>query len=241
MTTITARFLLNRGRDRLSAEELDALEQAFDAPKTLPPRRTIIERGDEIGVSTFLLEGVMSRHLDDQDGYRQLFGLHIAGDFFDLHALPLRHLDHDVATITECVVATIPRDRGIALLERYPNLAMMMWYATMLDAAMHREWIFRLGRLSAIGRVAQFFCETEARLRATGLGDDDAVPLPINQTDVAEACGLTPVHVNRVLRTLREEGLLTFRSGTVRIEDRARLYRRGEFDDRYLYLDKPAA
>jgi CRP-like cAMP-binding protein len=238
---LSHRFLRNRGRTRMSAEEIAALEAAFDGVRTVAARKTLIEKGAPVQHSTLLIDGVMCRYLDDNDGQRQLLGVHIAGDFVDLHGFPLERLDHDVATLTEATIATIPRERVMDLVARFPNLARVLWRSTMLDAAMHREWIFRLGRLGAQGRVAHFFSEMETRLRLAGLGDENATPLPINQTDVAEACGLTPVHVNRVLRVLREDGLLTFRSGVIRIDDRHALHRLAEFDDEFLYPDRSAA
>lgn len=237
---ISARFLRYRGRDRISAEEMAALEAAFDPPRVAPARKTLIAKQDRVTASTILVEGIMCRYLDDRQGYRQLLGIHVPGDFVDLHGYPLMKLDHDVAALTEVKVASVPRERMDRLTERFPNLTRTLWYSTMLDAAMHREWIFRLGRLGAAGRVAHFFSEAEARLRLAGFGDEHSAPLPINQTDVAEACGLTPVHVNRVLRQLREEGLMTFRSGVLTIGDRARLYRLAEFDKTYLYLSENA-
>jgi len=238
---ISSRFLRNRGRNRLSAEEVAALEVAFGGVRAVAARKTLIEKGAPVHDSTLLIEGVMCRYLDDQQGHRQLLGVHIGGDFVDLHGFPLDRLDHDVATLTEVKIATIPRERVMALIARFPNLARVLWRSTMLDAAMHREWIFRLGRLGAQGRVAHFFSEMETRLRLAGLANDNGAPLPINQADVAEACGLTPVHVNRVLRILREEGLMTFRSGVIEIGDRRRLQRLAEFDDSYLYPDTDAA
>lgn len=238
---ISHRFLRNRGRNAMSAEEAAALEAAFEAPRLCPARKTVIEKGVPVHHSTLLIEGVMCRYLDDTDGHRQLLGVHIAGDFVDLHGFPLERLDHNVATLTEATIATVPRERVMGLVARFPNLARVLWRSTMLDAAMHREWIFRLGRLDAQGRVAHFFAEMETRLRLAGLGDKTEAQLPINQTDVAEACGLTPVHVNRVLRTLREDGLMTFRSGVIEIGDRAGLHRLAEFDDEYLYPDRPTA
>jgi CRP-like cAMP-binding protein len=238
---ISHRFLRNRGRDGMTTEEAAALEAAFDGVRAFPARKTLIEKGAPVHHSTLLIEGVMCRYLDDTEGHRQLLGVHIAGDFVDLHGFPLERLDHHVATLTDVTIATVPRERVMDLIARFPNLARVLWRSTMLDAAMHREWIFRLGRLGAQGRVAHFFSEMETRLRLAGLGDDSGAPLSINQTDVAEACGLTAVHVNRVLRTLREEGLMTFRSGVIEIGDRRALYRLAEFEDEYLYPDRTSA
>ena len=111
----------------------------------------------------------------------------------------------------------------------------MLWYSTLLDAAMHREWIFRLGRLGAEGRVAHFFAELEARMAMVGLAPDGRFALPMTQADLGEACGITGVHANRVLRRLREDGLLAFAGRQVEVLDRAELRRLGEFQSDYLY------
>lgn len=237
---ISGRFLRNRGRSGMAPEESAALEASFEDVRTIRARKTLVHRGEPVLRSTFLIEGLMCRYLDDQQGYRQLLGVHIPGDFVDLHGFPLGHLDHDVATLTEARIATLPREKLLELVARYPNLAKILWRSTMLDSAIHREWIFRIGRLSALGRVAHFFAEMETRLRLAELADEGRAPLPINQTDVAEACGLTPVHVNRVLRQLRESGMLVFRSGVLHIEDRKALHRLAEFHDAYLYPDPGA-
>ena len=105
----------------------------------------------------------------------------------------------------------------------------------MLDAAMHREWIFRLGRLGAEGRVAHLFCELNERLEMVGLAADGRFMLPMTQPDIAEASGLTGVHVNRVLRALREKNMLTFKANEVRILDRKALAAVAEFEPQYLY------
>jgi CRP-like cAMP-binding protein len=126
------------------------------------------------------------------------------------------------------------------MLEGRPDFARKLWYSTLLDAAIHRAWLFRLGRLDAGGRIAHFLCETNARLQAVGLSDGHRFALAITQTDLSEICGLTSVHINRVMRSLREEKVVSFRSSLVEIHDLPRLQRQGEFDPGYLYLDADA-
>jgi CRP-like cAMP-binding protein len=173
--------------------------------------------------------------MDGADGNRQLVAIHVPGDFVDLHAFPLRKLDHDVATLTECTVAQFKHAEIEKLILTHPNLGKQLWFSTLLDAAMHREWIFRLGRLGAAGRVAHFFAETERRLRMVGMSDGQNFALPLQQSDIASACGITPVHANRVLRDLRERGIVTVGHGRVQISDLAALHREAEFDEQYLY------
>jgi CRP-like cAMP-binding protein len=231
-------FLRGRRRHELTADDLVALEVAADGVRTLPARHTFIRQHEPVHFSTYLIEGLICRYMDDREGLRQLVALHVAGDFVDLHGYPLRHLDHDLATITPCRIVTVPHERLDRLMESRPQLAKLLWFSTLMDAAIHREWIFALGRLDAVGRVAHFFCETEAKLRAVGLSDGRLFALPITQTDLGEACGITSVHMNRMLRDLREDGLLRFWGGKAEILDRARLERMAEFDPAYLYLDR---
>ncbi|RJF91568.1 Crp/Fnr family transcriptional regulator [Sphingomonas cavernae] len=234
---MTALFLQRRRRDRLSEQEKQALEAAVAEVRVLPARHVMVRQGETVTRSTLLVEGLMCRYMDGRDGQRQLVALHVPGDFVDLHAFPLEQLDHDVATISRAKVATFPRETLLALTRDHPHLVRMLWFSTLLDAAMHREWIFRLGRLGATGRVAHFFCEMNVRLAMVGLSSGNRFHLPVTQSDIAEACGLTSVHVNRVLRQLRDSGQLEFQRGEARVLDWEALKATGEFDDAYLYVD----
>lgn len=231
----TDRFLLGRGREVLEDDDLAALESVVREVREVSARKVLVRRGELVNSSTMLVEGFLCRYMDDREGYRQLVALHVPGDFVDLHAFPMKRLDHDIATLSPCTVAMVDHRALAEITETRPKLTRMLWYSTLLDAAQHREWIFRLGRLGAEGRIAHFMAELHARLRMIGMGDEDGFALPILQSDLAEAVGLTSVHVNRTLRTLREEGVLTFRNGQVTIENRAKLHAIAEFEPDYLY------
>lgn len=232
---ITARFLQGRGRDQMTDEEKAALERACSGVRSFPARHQLVRRGERVDVSMMLIDGYISRYMDDREGYRQLLSVHVPGDFVDLHGFPTKRLDHDVGTLGPTTVAMFEHKALLEILERHPGLTRFLWFATLIDAAMHREWIFRLGRLSAEGRIAHFFCELNCRLQMVGLGRVDGFDLPLTQPDLAEACGLTGVHVNRTLRALREQDVLLFRSGQVTILNPARLAQMGEFSPDYLY------
>ena len=234
--TVTAKFLAHRTKT-LTPEERDALEGAMAGTRDLAGRTTLLRQGDSLSQSTLLIDGLMGRYLDDHQGTRQLIALHVPGDFVDLHAFPLTYLDHDVGTLTAATIATFTHRGMREALERVPSLWMKLWFSTMVDAAMHRQWVFRLGRLDAVARLANFMCELHLRFLAIGVASQSSFPLPLTQTDIAEMCGLTHIHVNRVLRQLREEGLLEVRPGKVTIHDPVALARRGQFDPAYLYLD----
>ena len=231
----TSRFLMGRNRDSIPEADLVALDTAMGEVREVPPRTILVRKGERVRHSTYLIEGHVCRYMDDREGQRQLVGTHVPGDFFDLHSFPMHHLDHYIATLGPVKIGVYPHETLARLTEASPTLTRALWFSTLLDAAMHREWIFRLGRLDADGRVAHFFCEMGVRLAMVGLCDGKTFALPINQTDLAEACGITPVHANRTLRSLREQGLMTFRSGIVTILDRGKLSRLAEFDIQYLY------
>lgn len=230
------KFLLGRRRDQLSEGDILALEHESGPVRELPPRSMLVREGDPVSVSTYLIDGFMCRYKDDREGQRQIVAVHVPGDFVDLHAYPLKRLDHDVATLTTCRIAQIPHARLDDIMAQRPGMSKLLWFSTLLDAAMHREWIFRLGRLNAVRRLGHFLSEIEAKLRAVGLSDGHAFVLPMTQADLAEACGITAVHVNRMVRELRERGILVIHDNHVEILDRAALYRLSEFDPGYLFI-----
>lgn len=236
---LTELFLKNRGREALDADDLRYLEEGVGTVRAYPSRHCLVREGQPVHASTLLLEGFMCRYLDDREGYRQLVSVHVPGDFVDLHGFPMKRLDHDIATIGPVKVAEYSPDAIERIVEERPRLTRLLWFSTLLDAAMHREWIFRLGRLGADGRIAHFFSELNCRMEMVGLAKDGRFTLPLTQADLAEACGLTGVHVNRVLRSLREKGLLNYQRGAVEIIDRQRLAALAEFDPNYLYGTAP--
>jgi CRP-like cAMP-binding protein len=229
-----------RVRDEVSAEEEQALRDALGEVQTIPADRTFIPAGKELNSSTLLLEGFVCRYKDLSDGQRQITELHVAGDFVDLHSFTLKHLDHNIMALTASKVVQVPHENLKKITEAHPHLARVMWFSTNLDAAIHREWEVSLGRRSALQRAAHLFCELQVRLGLVGLSSEHEYALPITQAEFAECLGLTSVHVNRVLKELRERALVEFRNGRVTIRDLARLRRVAEFDPAYLYLDKRA-
>ena len=232
---LTQRFLMGRHREELSEAERAALEEAISSVTKHPARTELVRHGAPVDHSMLLVEGYVCRYMDGSDGDRQLVAVHLPGDFVDLHGFPMRRLDHDLATLTDVTVANYPHDTIQRLVIEFPNLGRVFWFSTLLDAAMHREWIFRLGRLGALGRIAHFFCEMGRRSEMIDLSDGLTYSLPLLQSDLAEACGITAVHANRVLRELRERKLVTFQDSVVRIHNLRALRTIAEFDDGYLY------
>jgi CRP-like cAMP-binding protein len=235
---IDKHLLKLRARDELTDEEEQAIRDSIDRIDQLAAGEIAIEQGQECRRSTMLLDGLMCRYKDLRDGRRQITELQVAGDFVDLHGFSLKRLDHGIMALTPCRVAYVAHERLTEITERYPHLTRLYWFHTNIDAAIHREWELSLGRRSAAERLAQLFCEMRVRLGVVGLADDAGYELNLTQSVLAECLGLTPIHVNRTLKELRERGAVTFRAGRVTIHDWARLSEIAEFDAGYLYLER---
>jgi CRP-like cAMP-binding protein len=225
----------------LSEDERSILESAVACTRSYPAGQIVVRQDVPVDVSTLLVEGFMTRHIDAKDGRRHLVAVHVPGDFVDLHAYALKRLDHDVGALTNITVAVIPHAALQEIQLHHQHLTHRLWFLTMLDAASHRHWVVRLASLNAVQRVAHFLCEMHARLLAIGRCNAGRFELAMTQSDIGEVCGLSNVHVNRVLRQLREEGLCGVRSGHVRIHDLQGLATVGVFTPDYLYLNRPAA
>jgi CRP-like cAMP-binding protein len=238
--TIERLLLKLRHRDTVSADEEAVLRAIASSPERIPARRCAIREGQLLNRSMLMVEGIMGRYKDMRDGQRQITEVHIAGDFADLHGFLLKRLDHDLLAMTDCTVSWVTHDALEKVTEDHAHLARMLWFSTCLDAAIHRAWAVSLGRRDAAARLGHLMCELQIRLQIVGLADENGYALPLTQADLAECLGLTPVHVNRVLKDLRERDLLTFRNGRVRIHDFDRLGRIAEFTRDYLYLDRLA-
>ncbi|MEA3053694.1 MAG: hypothetical protein QOG72_2597 [Sphingomonadales bacterium] len=227
-----------RARDIVTREEEEVLRSSVAEIRDHPAGRPIVRLGTTLSASTLLIEGIVCRYKDLADGQRQIMELHVAGDFVDLHGFLLKRIDHNVGPLTPVRIATVPHDALRGITETHPHLGRMLWFSTLLDAAIHREKILSVGRRSAVARIAHIFCELFVRLRIVGLADEGGYRLPITQADIADATGLTSVHVNRMLKKLRDDKMLTFRGGQATIVNWEGLQRLAEFDPTYLHLER---
>lgn len=234
----TGDFLRGRLRDCLSPGELQELEQLIGEVREVGPNETIVARGDVCDFSTILIDGFVMRSVARNDR-RFAVGIHVPGDFVDLHAFALKRLDHDIVSVGPCRIGLVGHDRLERLVAERPRLARVLWFATLLDAAIHRKWIMMLEQLSAAQRVAHVYCEMRYRLRLLGRDIRHVLRTPLTQQDLADMCGVTPVHVNRALRRLKEEGLAEVRRGDLYTNDWSALCTFADFDPSYLYGEPP--
>lgn len=225
----------------VSEAERQAIKSLPVRTQALNARQDIVRDGDKPSHCCLILDGWACRFKLLREGKRQILSFHIAGDIPDLQSLHIHTMDHSLATVTKATVAFIPHESLRDLAADFPSVGALLWRDTLIDAAIVREWMTGMGRRSAVERIAHLFCELYLKLQAVGLADDYRCPLPITQTDLADALGLTPVHVNRVLKEMRGSALIALRSSTLVIEAWEELLRVAEFDPAYLHLDKRAA
>ena len=222
----------------LSDEERAAIESLPVRVQVLRPRHDIVRDGDRASQCCLVLEGWLCRYKIVGDGKRQIFSFHIAGDIPDLPSLHIPLMDHSLATITAATVAFIPHEALHDLTSRFPSVAAKLWRDTLVDAAIFREWLISMGRRDAFDHMAHLFCELYLRQEAVGMADKYRCPLPITQLDLADATGMSNVHVNRVLQELRGQDLISLQGRKLVILDWPALTKAGEFDPGYLYLEK---
>lgn len=223
-------------RDTLVPAERLALLRGVSAIESASAGSDMVQEGDRPQKCTLLVSGFAARYRLVASGERQIATIHVAGDFIDLHSFPLKEMEHSVVALTDCTVALFPHPVLKDLTENHPHVTRLLWLLTLLDSALHREWIMCLGRLSAAARAAHLFCELGTRLSAVGQGRPDRFHLPLTQQDLADALGISSVHANRVVQTLRADGLLVWQSEQVTLPDLERIRTLGEFDERYLHL-----
>ena len=221
----------------ITPEERQALLDLPMKVQAIGADQDIVREGDRPSRCCLLVQGFACRYKMTLPGKRQIMAFHIPGDIPDLQSLHLATLDHSLGTITPCEVGFIHHEDMHKLIRHCPRLGDLFWRDTLIDAAIFREWMVGLGRREAYGRIAHLFCEMMVKLRAVGLADGNTCDLPITQTELGDALGVSTVHVNRVLQELRGDGLITLRSGTLTVLDWDGLRQAGEFDPAYLHLD----
>lgn len=224
-------------RDTLTADERLALIEAAGEERNFAAGADLVREGQRPQVSTLVIEGFTTRYRLLSDGQRQITAIHVPGDFVDLHSFVLKEMDHSVGALSRCRTIMFPHERLTHITEQHPHLTRVLWLMTLLDGAIHREWLVAMGRRSAPQQMAHLICELYVRLGVTGLVRDSTFTLPITQIELGDALGLSAVHVNRVLQELRTENLFTWQGHTIHILDWPRLQDRAEFDPRYLHLN----
>jgi CRP-like cAMP-binding protein len=221
-------------RDPLSEEEKNVLRASVTRTDQFEPDADLVREGDRPTESCLLLEGFAARYKLMQDGRRQITAIHIAGDFVDLHSFLLKTMDHGVVTLSSASVAYVPHTNLVRITREEPHLARMLWLNTLMDAAIHRQWLTAMGRSSATAHLAHLICELHWRLAEVGLTDGSSFRIPMTQEELGDTLGLSTVHVNRVLSELRTGGLVKWQHNAVTILNREGLVETAQFSPLYL-------
>jgi CRP-like cAMP-binding protein len=225
-------------RAPLNEQDKQALLDLPYQTRWIEAGRYIVREGDHPPGVALILSGLAYRHKITFDGTRQILSVHIPGDFVDLEGAILRVADHNVQALTRCEIAVVPREAIIALVDEHPRVGRAIWVDTLIDGSIFREWIVNVGRRNARSAMCHLLCEFARRLEAAGLAEEYAYELPMSQEQLADALGITPVHVNRTLRDLDREGLIEREKRHIRIPDWEKLRQIGGFNELYLHLDQ---
>ena len=220
---------------RVSAEERRALESITDRIQHLGSRETIIDEGDTPHFVNIVLSGWACRYKILPDGRRQIIAFLLPGDMCDPYVFLLRTMEHSLGTLTPVTLAKVPAQAIRDLTASGRELAEALWWQMLEAMEIQREWTVSLGRRTAIERLAHLFCEISIRLGSLGLTNGPDCDMPITQSDLADAMGLSTVHVNRSLHELRASGLVELRSRRLTILDRQGLMDLAMFDPAYLH------
>lgn len=225
-------------------EALSPLAEADrDALAALPFRyeqvesgRPLVREGDLPSQCCLLLSGYAYRHKGTLGGKRQILSFHFAGDFLDLQHVKLPRADHSVDALTDAQVAWVPNAELTRLIRESPSIADALWRDALIDGSIFREWLLSVGRRDGRTRVAHLLCEFAARREAAGVGHAHRFELPMTQEHIADATGLTVVHVNRMLRTLSQEGAISHEGRQLHVSDWSHLQRIAGFHPAYLHM-----
>ncbi len=216
----------------LSEGDRARLAELTHQSKEVRPRVELASEDDDVEAATVILDGVACRYRDRADGRRQVLSFLLPGDLCDLDLLVASRTDYAVGTLSACRVAAVPRALLLDLVHQHPPVFRAMQLAKLADEARSRDWVMTLGSSTAAERLAHLLCEIMDRLQAVGLATADGCDLPLTQTDFADATGLSAVHVNRTLQTLRGQRLIELRGRKLRVPDVARLHGMAGFRER---------
>jgi CRP-like cAMP-binding protein len=229
---------LNRlmARSVLSEQERAAILRLPSRASQVHAHHDCVRMGERVDHSCLVVEGIVGRFSQNAEGHRQITALHVAGDMADLHSVVRPVGTSALQALSTATILRVPHAALRALAGRYPAIAEAFWRDCMVDAAVLSQWVMNVGRRDARCRLAHLLCEMAVRFGKEG---EPALiyPFAVTQLQLADACSLTAVHVNRTLKQLRDNGLVRVRSRTVQILDWDGLATVGDFDDEYLKAD----
>ncbi len=224
---------------KFDPEERARLDQLLTYPTETYARGTkILTEGERVDTIHLVLTGLAARSKTLESGARQFMALLVPGDLCDVEVFVLAAMDHDIVALSETTCAVIPAKIIEGLLTESTTLTKALWWSTMTDSAVLREWIVNHGSRDSLERIAHLMCELLIRYRIVGETSDDSIPFPLTQEELADATGMTPVHVNRIIKQLRADGLIELKGKVLTIIDPQALLKVAKYDSAYLHLTR---
>jgi len=206
--------------------------------RTVAARRDIVSDQERPEHLHLILRGWAARYKLLPNGQRQIVGFLLPGDFADLHVTLLGQMDHGIVALTPCQVAYVDSKAMDRVTAESTRISRALWWSTLVDEGVLRNWIVNNGRRDAYARIAHLLCELHARMEMIGLVEDHRLDLPLTQEEIADATSLTAVHTNRTLQRLRADGLIELTGHVLTIDDLPGLQRAAGFDATYLHLKR---
>jgi CRP-like cAMP-binding protein len=227
-------------RSSLTDEEQSALTGLKGHFREVRAHTDFVRQGEQVDHACLVVSGLVGRFGQNTDGARQITCLHIPGDMADLPSVVSPKSGWGLAALAPTTILLLAHSDLRRLAALHPGIAEAFWRDCVADGSIFSEWVVNVGRREAISRLAHVFCEMAIRCERAGEGDRASFPLPIVQTDLADATGLTSVHVNRTLQQLKARSIVTLGSGKVTIRNWDQLVAVADFDEAYMLLDGPA-
>jgi CRP-like cAMP-binding protein len=209
--------------------------------RNMEPHAYLVREGERPDTCCVLITGFAYRQKLTKDGTRQIVAVHIPGEPLDFQHLFLDEADHNVQMLTRGTLAVIPREALQKLVRERIGVSHAVLVTILVEASIFREWVVNVGRRDARARMAHLLCEFSARLEAQGLSDEYGYELPMTQEQLADALGLTSVHVNRTIKTLEAEGYIVRAGRNIVFPDWERMQSVADFNRRYLHLEQQQA
>ena len=228
--------LLRRFKDNvpITPDELPVVREIGWEMREIRRRQSILTEGSKNRAVYFVVDGFLIRYRILRDGQRQIVDLALPGDFAGVPSCFFHDALYTIKALTNATVAVVPLEKLVGLFETHPRLAAKIFWSFSCDAAIHAEHLIVVGRRSAHERIAHFLLELLTRLQAVGLADENSFELPLSQEIIGDALGLSLAYVNRTLRRLADERLVTIKDQKVTITDVEELAFMADFERSYL-------
>lgn len=220
----------------LSDADAEVLDRLTAETETVEADADVIREGQRVDGVHVVVDGMLCRYSVLENGRRQITAFLVPGDMCDLHGFLLKEMDHSIAALTLSKVARISRQTVMEITDRHPALARALWWSTMVDEAVLRQWIVNVGRRTAYERTAHLIWELFLRLAVVGRTNALSFRFPLTQQELADTLGMSIVHTNRTLQRLRSEGALAVANGFLTVRDADKLQAIAGFNPNYLHF-----